>query len=298
MLGQILSVAGLKPTEIAYNPAVIIQDGQKIIAARVESRDSTWHDPDQYDPHIMFYQRAGDSLHLLPRSPVFVRYEDPWATWLTTSVGTRQLLFGAVWVDYSVSPPVITTRIFLAPSVQELDPFSPVVEIRGMKDVRLCQLPDGRLAVFTRPQFDDMFFGRIGFIIIDDLADLTSAVPQAALLKIDMDSSGKIGANEVLYYQNRLQVICHVATLGSARDLHYRAFHFSLDPDSPFTGQIHLSPLCCRSDFPTSLPKADYLEDVVFPGGIGSPQEQEFYCGLSDSSLGVFPWSVPLAPAG
>lgn len=287
-MSVILSVNGISDHEIAYNPAVIIQEHRKIIAVRVENKYSDWQNPEQYDPHIMFFRRIGNTLRLLPDTPVFVKYEDPWATWITPASGPPQLLFGAVWVDLSAGLPVITTRLFLSPNVARLDPYSPFAEIRGMKDIRVCQLPDGRYAVFTRPVIENMFFGRIGFVIVDDIFEINEAVARAQLLKLDIDSADKVGPNEVYYESGVIKVICHIATMDTGGSLHYSANRFIVDPSRPFDTQIHLTQLCTRSDFPPAPAKTPLLTDVVFPGGTGGVGQSELYCGLSDSAVGVF----------
>lgn len=284
--GKLLTVKGLSKNEIAYNPAVILQGKQKVIAVRVESKDSDWQGSN-YDPHIMFYRREGSQLVLLPKTPIFIRHEDPWATWINSPFGPPELLFGAVCPDLSTSPPTVTTRIYLAPSVEQLDPYRPYLEVRGMKDIRICQLPEGKLAVFTRPTINHMFFGRIGFAIINSLPELPEAVKDAQLLNLNIDSSSIVGTNEVSFSSGQVQVFCHVATKSLDEAMHYSAYKFLVDPNNPFSQQIPLQQVCARADFPSCPAKTKFVEDVVFPGGTGGLRETDFYCGLSDAAIGV-----------
>jgi hypothetical protein len=303
--GTLLEVDGIRADEIAYNPAVIIQkngnkiaSGASIIAARVESLGSYWLS-EHYDPHVLFFTRQGNHLVLIPDTPIFRQYEDPWATWLTGKNKQPQLLFGGVLVDYSDKKPVITTQLHLAPSVQELNPDRFFMEIRGMKDVRFAQLPTGQLAVFTRPTTGNASPGRIGLKIINSLRDINNPkmIQDAELLKFDLGPDCKIGANEAFFVEKTglLHVFCHIATVDGtdfedeSSPLHYAGYEFDVDPNAPFDKIIIPTLVAMRSDFPknTGNSKSPKFNDVLFPGGTGGPNQTEFYVGLGDARIGV-----------
>lgn len=305
-IGRLLEVRGIGSSEIAYNPAVIVQKnvnkiahGVNIIAARIESLNSNWLNPKLYDPHIMFFTSLDDRLVPIPDTPIFRQYEDPWAAWLNGSNGKPQLLFGGVKVDYSGSKPVITTKLHLAPSVQQLNPNVPFTEIRGMKDVRFTELPNGQLAVFTRPTEGEAFPGRIGLIIIDNLNDIKNpeTVRNAKLLKFNFESFCKIGANEAYFAEKTglLHVFFHIATTdGNDFDdenspIHYAGYEFEVDPKTAFDGVITPSLVAKRSDFPenTGNSKGARFNDVLFPGGTGGPDQKEYFVGIEDARIGV-----------
>ena len=305
-MGRLLEVDGIRADEIAYNPAVIVQKnvnkiagGANIIAARVESLNSYWLDPNRYDPHIMFFTRQNDHLVPIPDTPVFRQYEDPWKTWLVGENGKPQLLFGGVKVDYSGDKPVITTQLHLAPSVQELDPDRPFAEIRGMKDVRFAQLPNGQLAVFTRPTTGEAYPGRIGLEIIDNLGDIKNPEigQNAKLLRFNFDSFCKIGANEAFFIDKTglLHVFCHIATVDGSyfedesSSIHYAEYEFDVNPKAPFDDVIIPHLVAKRSDFPenTGNSKGPRFNDVLFPGGTGGPDQKEIFVGLEDARIGI-----------
>lgn len=304
--GCLLKVQGLRADEIAYNPAVIVQKnankiagGVNIIAVRIESLNSHWLDPKAYDPHIMFFTRQDDRLVPLPDTSVFRQYEDPWATWLVGENNEPQLLFGGVKVDYSGDKPVITTQLHLAPSVQELNPDRPFTEIRGMKDVRFAQLPNGQLAVFTRPTTGEAYPGRIGLKIIDSLDDIKNPETgkNAKLLKFNFDSYCKIGANEAFFAEKTglLHVFCHIATIDGddfddeSSPIHYAGYEFEVNPKTLFDGVITPSLVAKRSDFPenTGNSKGPRFNDVLFPGGTGGPDQKEYLVGIEDALIGA-----------
>ena len=308
MMGKLLEVRRIGSDEIAYNPCVIVQknakkivNGKNIIAVRVENLESYWFDRKRYDPHIMFFERVGDSLEPIPDAPVFHQYEDPWSTWITGPDGQPQLLFGGVKIDYGGPKLVITTQIHMAGSVQELDPHHPVAVVRGMKDVRLAETSTGKLAVFTRPTRGKGFPGRIGFTMIDRIQDLEKSVKGAHLLKFDLDKKTRIGANEVFAVKNSLHVFCHLATADPIKrqgkeiinfeqsTIHYAGYEFNLDPNPPFAAVIPLRKIADRSDFPANdkFGKGERFKDVIFPGGTGGPDLTEFYTGVEDARVGV-----------
>ena len=305
--GSLLKVSGIGADEIAYNPAVIVQknankiaNGVNIIAARVESLNSNWADPKLYDPHIMFFIRQDDNLVLIPSTPVFYQYEDPWATWLIGENNEPQLLFGGVKVDYSGNEPVITTQLYLVPSISELNPNQPFAEIREMKDIRFAQLPNRQIAVFTRPTTGKANPGRIGLTIINNIRDIKNpeTLHSAKLLKFNFDFYCKIGTNEVFFVDKTglLHVFFHIATVegndfahSSNQLIHYAGYEFELDPKAPFDKVITPSLVAKRSDFPknTSDSKGPRFDDVVFPGGTGGPDQKEYFAGIEDARIGV-----------
>jgi len=305
-MGRLLETLGIGAEEIAYNPAVIVQknvnkiaDELNIIAVRVESLNSHWLNPKLYDPHIMFFTLQNDHLASIPDAPIFYQYEDPWATWLVGENAEPQLLFGGVKIDRSGNEPIVTTQLFLSPSVQELNPDRPFAEIRGMKDVRFAQLPNGQLAVFTRPTTGNAYPGRIGLKIINNLDDIKSpeTIRNAQLLKFNFDSFCKIGTNEVFLIERTglLHVFCHIAFVDGddfddeSRPIHYAGYEFEVDPKFPFDNLIIPKLVAKRSDFSenTRSSKGPRFNDVLFPGGTGGPDQKEYFVGIEDARIGV-----------
>lgn len=316
-MGRLLEVRGIKSGEIAYNPAVIVQkntnkivQGANIIAARVESLNSHWLDPNLYDPHVIFFTQQDNVLVPVPGTPVFYKFEDPWATWLDGPNDKPQLLFGGVKIDFNDKIPVITTQLYLAPSVQELNVDDPITEIRGMKDVRVTQLQSGKIAVFTRPMTGKAFPGRIGFTIIDNIRDIKKAISCVQLLKFNLDKNARIGANEAYAItktesigveKELINVFCHIATTDPIKQegneifdfekgpIHYSGYQFELNPNNPYNDIITLHKIAERSNFPINdkSSKGEKYNDVIFPGGTGGPEETQYFAGVEDVRIGV-----------
>jgi len=307
--GVLLDVIGIEPGEIAYNPAVIVQrnkhtvaSGAPVIAVRVENLNSDWLNPKLYNPHIMFFTRQNDALIPLPGTPVFLGCEDPWATWMRGKDREPQLLFGVVKVDFAGKEPVITTQLYLAQSVQDLRTENPIAIIRGMKDVRVAPLLDGRLAVFTRPLTGAAYPGRVGFAIIDSIEEIEKAVINAPLLPFSLDKNERIGVNEAYEIgPSTLHVFCHIARVDPMQQdgrevfdfdrgiIHYSGYQFDLDPNHPYDDNIALHKVADRSNFPINSgpSKGKRYDDVIFPGGTGGLGQTQYYCGVEDAQVGV-----------
>lgn len=316
MKGILLEVPSISPGEVIYNPAVIIQrnpdtiaSGAHIIAARIEQSDSSWLTPKLYNPQIRFFTKQDTFLVPVPNVPVFNGFEDPWATWLRGSNGRLQLLFGAVKVDFSVKEPIITTELFLAASVKDLDESNPIAQIRGYKDIRVAQLHNGNIAVFTRPTKGEAYPGRIGFTVIHTIEEIEQSIDTARLLPFTVDKNARIGANEVyevLTDKSTLHVFCHIATtdplMVNGKEvfdfdrgiIHYAGYTFDLDSDHPYDERITLKKVADRSDFPANkgLNKGDRYKDVVFPGGTGGPDESLYFAGVEDARIGIIDLNV------
>lgn len=318
--GRLLTIVGIKPDEISYNPAVIpqkgnhITTGQPIIAVRIENVQSSWLDPHTYHPRIMFFKRRGDYLLHLPNTPIFYQYEDPWATWIASGDNPPQLLFGAVKFD--TKKHLVSTHLFIAKSIHELNRNNPVAIIKGMRDIRITQIKNGKLAVFTRPTQGKAYPGRIGFTLINTIEEIETAVTKAFLLKFNLDMQTKIGANEAWTQkitnssgkiQESIHVFCHLATTDPTRQndclvydfehnpIHYSGYEFNLNPQNPFAKPLTLRKIADRRNFPenTSLSKNILYKDVIFPGGTGGANFTEYYAGVEDSRVGVLDLATP-----
>lgn len=155
-----------------------------------------------------------------------------------------------------------------------------------MKDIRLKQLRDGRIAVFTRPQGAIGGRGRIGFTIVDSLADVNAEIMEAAPLFPDQHPDEEwSGANEIHLLQGGLLgVLGHVARFDGPYKRQYFSMVFAVDPETRETGPMRI--IAERKDFPAGPAKRPDLEDVIFSGGLvrGPDGRATLYAGLSDAA--------------
>lgn len=294
---KIIKVNGLEIDEIAYNPAVIIDEtsGNKdiVLALRVEDKKSYWLGK-IYNPHIRFFKYEQGVLNPLIGAPVFEMHEDAFATWFIDK-GKKRLLFGAVFVDKTdKANPQVTTRFYTADSIFKLNPSSkPIAIIHDMKDIRLVQDPKNeKFFVFTRPTKGKEFSeGRIGLITIDKLSDLKDEnINRARILPINgINTKDKIGSNEVHYLSEngnpKLLVYGHVAKFDGPNwekdSLHYKAIRFIFDPNNPFAKEI-LPEIILSTKMVEGHGAGKYprTTDVVFTGGRGVQFDEKLVPGL------------------
>jgi Protein of unknown function (DUF1861) len=283
--------------KIAYNPALIAENSTRVLAVRVESRGSHWLDEAGWDPEVWFYeQKSGGEWSRVLEAPVFTAAEDPFCAWVVSRDGVRQLLFGHVTLDRTTSPqPTIVTRFYLASSWRTLDQSRPLTEVRGMKDIRICQLADGRLAVCGRPKGGAFGHGQVTFRMLGDLLQLTSeSVWEAPVLPGMVDPQLKIGSNQLVSLSDgRVGVLGHIAEGQEEHTMHYVAATWIIDPT---TGKSTLPrQIATRGDFPETPTKFERIRDVVFPGALEPLNGDSWglYCGLSDASVGYLELSDP-----
>ncbi len=280
--GKLVTLVGLEGSD-GYNPSNPIPDGAHPYSyVRVEPRE---YELDSWS--IPFRHRAEDLWEIddqLPR----LRLQDP-----SVSVINHELVVSGVRIlDKTPEHTIWETVFYRGPSPSRLSEFavSPV----NMKDVRLVELHNGTIGMFTRPLGGAFGRGCIGYTEINDLDALTmDAMSAAELLENQPIASQWWGVNAVYpLLDGMLGVLAHIAKLsGTAR--HYYPIVFTFDP---ITRTIVLAPeiIADRSCFPANGVKRPELEDVIFPTWIDR-ERGRFYGGLSDAAIGVLPMTDPFA---
>jgi hypothetical protein len=249
--------------------------GQVLIAGRVEARDSE-------HSTIRFFTRTPSGEWVLVGTLPTLDLQDPFV-----SVHGGVLHLGGVEIvedpaGLPGNPFQYRTVILCCPSLRAVR--TSFTGPWGMKGIRLVDTQDGRLGVFTRPRHGADGRGRIGFTIIDSIADLTvervESAPRLADLFIAEEWGGVNQAT--LLDDGRLGVLGHIATLDDEGNRHYYAMSFVLNPaDSTWTDQ-HV--LFERVDLPAGESKRRDLVDVVYPGGWAwDRRSATVYCGAGDA---------------
>jgi len=154
----------------------------------------------------------------------------------------------------------------------------------GMKDIRLAELPDGRVGVFTRPQGGSAGRGQIGFVVVDSLGLITTDLLAEAPPITDMFVAAEWGGvnDAVALGGSQLGVLGHIAHYDNDGNRHYYPIAFVLDvADMSRTEPVLLFE---RSDLGPGESKRPDLVDVVFPGGMRLDGDTvEIYCGAGDA---------------
>lgn len=264
---------GTQDRDVYNITAPFEDDGEHVIAARVEHRDS--EDSEIY----VFVHRDGKWV---PRqgAPVF-RLQDPFYTKIRGN-----LIFGGVQTfPHPVHEGKLSWRtvFYKGERISHLQPF--FVGPDQMKDLRLVELRNGSIGVFTRPQGEKGGRGKIGFTQVPDLKDLNhQVIEDAPLLEGLFTDEEWGGCNEIHVLSNGLLgVLGHVARYDEMGRRQYYAMTFVFDPvNFKFSDPLIIAE---RSNFPEGPSKRDDLVDVVFSGGLIRHQDgtAELYAGVSDA---------------
>lgn len=262
---------GVEPKD-AYNITAPFEDeGEAVIAARVELRSEELAE-------VVFFVRRGDVWVPRENTRTF-RLQDPFFT----RIG-GELVFGGVevYTDDAGSITSWRTRFYKGPNIAGLTAFA--AGPLNMKDIRLVELADGRVGVFTRPHGLPDARARIGYTEVASLEALNETVIDEAALFCDQflrDEWG--GANEVHRLKNgHLGVLGHISYKDS-QGVHYHAMSFIFDPATRMKSAIRI--LADRRSFPEGPAKRVDLGDVVFSGGLVRTGDGTawLYAGVSDA---------------
>ncbi|EUJ46118.1 DUF1861 family protein [Listeria riparia] len=249
-------------------------NGMEVIAGRIEARDSEM-------AHIGFFEKQNDAWVLLENTTELA-LQDPFVTKIDNA-----WIIGGVEVFPSAENPAKLawrTCLYRGMSLNDLTLVfrGPV----GMKDLRLKQLANGEIAVFTRSQGKKGGRGKIGFCLVKNLAELTVAcVEEAPLLAPHFADEEWGGANEIHLLKNgQLGVLGHIANFDSTGNRHYYAAVCVIDPATSEI-VVPMTIISERADFLEGPAKRPDLVDVVFSGGlIRKPNgTADLYAGISDA---------------
>jgi len=266
-----------------YNPSIpFTSDGIEVMACRVQEREGR-------DSKIVFFTEVDGKYEVVENAPV-LPLEDPFVT-----IINGEIVLGGVHVEWSGRRAVAwKTKFYKGSSIFNLKYF--VSGPEHMKDIRLLEMPDGKIAVCTRPQGKKMLekyacIAKIGFTILDNLSSLTAEAIEAAPYIDDIFLPDEWGGVNQLYNLpggnlGAIGHISHKTVEGSDGFLHYYGVAFEIDKDTrkPTPARV----ICSRDCFPESDSREPRLYDVVFSAGI-TPNDDGtavMYAGLSDCKIG------------
>ncbi|MBE3596825.1 MAG: DUF1861 family protein [Hydrogenibacillus sp.] len=269
-----LHFLGVADRDVYNITAPFLDRGRWVIAGRVERRESE-------QSEVYFFVQHGDAWHPLEGAPVFA-LQDPFVT----RIGD-ELIFGGVetFIHPRGTPPKFLwwrTILFRGRDVFDLRPF--FIGPDGMKDLRLVQLRDGSVGVFTRPQGKKGGRGKIGFTRVPHLDALTvEAIDEAPLLEglfLDEEWGGVNAA--YLLPDGTIGVLGHIACFDAEARRNYYALVFCFDPERRVYSDVRV--IAERRNFLAGPAKREDLTNVVFPGGLIRHEDgtAELYAGVSD----------------
>ncbi|MEH7504712.1 DUF1861 family protein [Neobacillus drentensis] len=265
--------AGIGENDVYNISAPFEDEGELVIAGRVESRES------EHSNVYFFVERNGEWV---PRetAPV-LELQDPFFTRIA-----GELVLGGVQIfPHPTNEGQFGWRtvFYKGQSIASLQEFAKGPD--GMKDLRLVELKEGSIGVLTRPQGEKGGRGKIGWIRISSLSELTiDVVNEAPLLQGQFIDEEWGGANEPHLLANGLVgVLGHVANFDVEGNRHYYPMVFALDPESGEFSDMEL--IATRSQFLPGPSKRPDLVDVVFSGGLVRKPDgtADIYAGISDA---------------
>lgn len=164
-----------------------------------------------------------------------------------------------------------------------------------MKDIRLIELPDGKIGVFSRPRHGTYTGGaqsQIGFTTIDTLDQLDAEVIESAPYLTGLIGEGEWGGVNQAYLleSGRIGVIGHMSyddRTESGDPLQvYVNTAFILDPEAGTVTSPEI--IGTKSCYPEAKPKVPRLADCVFTSGIVPLEDGkvDLYSGVGDAFEG------------
>lgn len=281
-----------------YNTSIPFQwQGKTYIFGRVERRKEwarSW---------VRLFELTGEDDWTLVADSMIYQLEDPYVTCIADKLvlgGTHvRLKSGEIDTYYGY--------FYIGTDINDLYYYTTGPDY--MKDIRLIELADGRIGVFSRPRNDAILHrygseSQIGFTIIDRLADLTGEVIEQAPYIPDLFATGEWGGCNQVYLLSSglLGVIGHMSqnemnSAGEQVSL-YLNIAFVFDPCAHAV--IDQRIIGTRSCYPPGPAKRPNLADCAFTSGIVMRPEGKvnLYSGVGDTEEGRIVIDYPFAGHG
>lgn len=263
---RFLGVAGYD----VYNPSTPFYIGtDRWILGRVEKRDSE-------RSYVGFFKQINAETYSLDTTKQTYELQDPFITQIH-----GEWVMGGTYVDWESKH--WFTRVYKGRDIDHLTLWfdAPI----GMKDVRLLELSNGGIGVFTRPQGGKAGKGKIGFLQLPSFDSISAEMLlDAPLLDLFEDDEWG-GVNDC--YQNKdgsINVIGHIAYFTDTQIRHYYAMRFAFNPSNFYVNNLEI--IAERSQFLPGPSKREDLHDVIFTSGITKESGKIFlYVGTSDCEV-------------
>lgn len=246
-------------------------NGSEFIFGRVEPRNNS--EPSK----VFLFKKVGNEWVPDKRFIPLKDSEDPFISFID-----KEWIFGCVEVTKIKERLNYRTVLYKGENPHQLRKF--FVGPWGMKDIRFIQLPDGKFAVFSRPQGENGGRGKIGFLIIDSLEKLNERNLYDAPLLNQFSNLEWGGANDIHLLKNgKLGVLGHIAKRNLDNSLSYYPMVFSIDTKTVDYSKIKI--LLKRANFPAGDSKNERFKDVIFPGGLIRNKDgtAKLYFGAGDA---------------
>jgi len=272
-LSRKLAFSGVGNRDVYNITAPFQWHGVEYLMGRVEARDTE-------SAESVFFRQDSGAWKPVEGAPVFSCLQDPCVTFVDGN-----LLFGGVRfpIEMPSGEKIWRMEFYHGESFDSLEQV--LVGPDKMKDIRLKQLRNGRIAVLSRPQGAIGGRGKIGFAVASSLEEVTPGfIEHAPLLAPQFVEDEWGGANEAhLLRDGSLGVLGHIACFDQEENRHYYPMAFRLDAETARCSPVKI--IAKRDFFPAGAAKRPDLVDVVFTGGLlrNGDGTARLYAGLSDA---------------
>ena len=268
-----------------YNCSTIVHDnGKNYIFGRVEKRDR-WA-----DSTVMLFEETGkDTYRLVPDSRTYP-LEDPYITRIH-----GEYILGGTHVRKSRGEvDMYYANFYRGYDLKNLVYFTSGPE--RMKDIRLIELENGKVGIFSRPRGKDILekYGSesmIGYEEIDSVDELDAAVIAGAEYLPDIFRENEWGGCNQVYRlaDGCLGIIGHLSERvkkGNILCSVYMNMAFCLDRRTMRCGEMAI--IGTRTCYPEGPCKKDFLMDCAFTSGISLREDGrvDLYSGIGDCEEG------------
>ncbi len=269
-----------------YNPSIPFRwNGKEYIFGRVERRYDWAHS------WVRLFENTGtDQWTLVPDSMIY-QLEDPYISMIDDN-----LVLGGTHVRYKKG--AIDTYygyFYKGIDINDLYYFATGPDL--MKDIRLVQMPERRIGVFSRPRSEEVRrkYGSasvIGFSIIEGLEELTADIIETAPVIPDLFGKDEWGGGNQAYFLDSglIGVIGHncykTTETGGQEILTYMNMSFVFDPQKHQV--IDTKIIGTRPCYPSGPSKKPELVDCAFTAGIVMREDgrADLYSGIGDCEVG------------
>lgn len=306
------------PSLSVYNPVPVVIDSQTYIWARVEEKEI-----ENKSVGRLFKEGTNGEWDIVAEAHVFDGLQDPFYCGMIEGKhifggvqvkdveGSHELGYRTVFYQYSSKAELLNPK--------EKIPVPFAVGPDKMKGIRLIQLKDGGIGVFTRPQNPPNQFGergQIGYFQIESLGGLQKALDEYdqpinknTLIKglfIDEKLSlekglgdGEWGGVNELYLlaDGKIGVLGHIAGFGDEKYLapggetmefkkDYYPITFIFDPDEKTVSKVKI--IATTGQFKHVEAKMIHLGKILYSGGMVRREDGNawLYVGIGDSKAG------------
>lgn len=268
-----------------YNCSIpFVWNGVRYIFGRLEKHE-IWT-----QSHIALFRETAKDVWTKETKFTELELEDPYV-----QVIQGELIVGGTYIRRGKDGKFVT---YLGRFYRGKDPFTLTHFADGpdkMKDIRMTELPNGRIGVFSRPRGEEVRakWGSeavIGYAEIASLKDFTADLVQNAPIIPGLFGKDEWGGCNQAYAlkDGRILVAAHLscggpaATNGIPRQIYMNAA-FVFDPKTFRASEPTI--VATRRFYPVNEPKVAHLDDCVFTSGFVFRDDDrvDVYTGLCDA---------------